>query len=74
MEVLVSSKGQLVIPVELRRKYDMKPGTKVHVADTGDHIALKPITPAAIRKLRGTLKGGGALRFLEGDRDEERDL
>jgi len=38
----VSSKGQIVIPVELRKKYKIKVGTRLSVNDRDGSIVLKP--------------------------------
>ena len=73
MKTYVSTKGQLVIPAELRRKYGIKPGTRVEVIDRGDQIILQPITEEYVRKLRGSLKGGNALRVLEEERRKDKD-
>jgi len=73
MEAYVSTKGQLVIPVELRRKYGIKPGTRVQILDEGTRIVLQPVTAQYVRQLRGSLKGGGALRILEEERRKERE-
>ena len=35
MPVTVSEKGWVVIPAELRRKYNLQPGTEVSVVDYG---------------------------------------
>lgn len=73
MEAYISTKGQLVIPAELRRKYGIKPGTRVEVIDRGDQIVLQPITEEYVRKLRGSLKGGNALRILEEERRKDKE-
>jgi len=73
MEAYVSTKGQLVIPVELRRKYGIKPGTRVQILDEGTRIVLQPVTAEYVRQLRGSLKGGGALRILAEERRKERE-
>ena len=73
MKTYVSTKGQLVIPAELRRKYGIKPGTRVEIIDRGDHIVLQPITEEYVRKLRGSLKGGNALRVLEEERRKDKE-
>jgi AbrB family looped-hinge helix DNA binding protein len=67
----VTSKGQIVIPVELRRKYGIKAGTRIIVSEKDDLIILKPITDHYLKKLQGSLKGSGALRaFLDDKRFE----
>ena len=39
----LSSKGQVVIPNEIREKMHLEPGTKMIVIQDGDNILLKPI-------------------------------
>jgi AbrB family looped-hinge helix DNA binding protein len=73
MEAYVSTKGQVVIPAELRRKYGIEAGTRVYIVDEGDRIVLQPITKEYVRKLRGSLTGGGALQILEDERRRERE-
>ncbi len=75
METYATTKGQIVIPAELRRKYGITAGTKITVIDTGDAILLKPVNEASLRRLQGRLKGKGALNSLleERRRDAERE-
>jgi len=75
METYATVKGQIVIPVELRRKYGITAGTKIAVIDGGDVIILKPVTAESLRRLQGVLKGQGALRALMEERrqDQERE-
>jgi AbrB family looped-hinge helix DNA binding protein len=74
MEAYVSSKGQIVIPAELRRKFRIETGTRLEITDDGERIILKPISPEYVRLLKGSLKGGGALESLKQDRLNEKDL
>ena len=67
-------KGQVVIPSWLRKMFDIVEGTRAVVYPEDDAIVLKPITPKHIRKMRGFLKGSGALKALVEDRKRERDL
>ena len=53
----VSSKGQVVIPSELRQKLGIASGTRVAIRVEQDHLVLEPITDAYIRSFRGSLKG-----------------
>jgi AbrB family looped-hinge helix DNA binding protein len=54
----VSSKGQVVIPAELREKLGIEAGTRIAVRIEKDHlIILEPINEGYIRRLRGSLKG-----------------
>jgi AbrB family looped-hinge helix DNA binding protein len=52
----VTTKGQLVIPARIRRRYGIKTGTRVRFVEREGEIALQPITSAAIRSLCGFLK------------------
>jgi len=40
---ITTSKGQVVIPKRLRRKYGIKPGTKVGFIDKNGEIILKAL-------------------------------
>ena len=54
-----TSKGQLVIPAELRRKHGIRAGTKVKVfEDEFGRIVLQPVTDEYIDRLMGCLAGG----------------
>ena len=49
-------KGQVVIPRRIRREFEIENGTKAVVQVTPEGILLKPITGAAIKRVRGVLK------------------
>ncbi len=54
-----TSKGQLVVPVELRRKHRIEAGTRVRfLEDQFGRIVLQPITEDYIQRVRGCLAGG----------------
>jgi AbrB family looped-hinge helix DNA binding protein len=55
----ISSKGQLVIPAELRKKYKLKAGSRVAVHDRNGHISVTPDPYDALLSLRGILRGAG---------------
>ena len=42
-EVLVTRKGQITIPIELRRKYNIEEGTRLEVTDTKEGILFKRV-------------------------------
>ena len=42
-EVLVTRKGQITIPIALRRKYGIKQGMKITVQDSGLSIVLQVV-------------------------------
>ena len=52
----VTSKGQLVVPARLRRKYGIKAGTKIRFMERDNEIVLQPLTRDYIRSVCGLLK------------------
>ncbi|MBS1842694.1 MAG: AbrB/MazE/SpoVT family DNA-binding domain-containing protein [Acidobacteria bacterium] len=71
----VTTKGQLVIPSKLRRKYSIRKGTKVAFLEEGERLVLQPLTPEYLRSLRGSLaEGPSALKDLLEERKREREL
>ena len=74
METYATAKGQVVIPVSLRRKYGIKEGTKIHVYEENERIVLQPVTREYIHKVRGMFKGSGALKVLMEERKREKEL
>ena len=57
MTVTISRKGWVVIPAELRKKYNLKPGAIVQVVDYGGVLALVPVLADPIRQSAGMLSG-----------------
>lgn len=53
--VTVSSKFQVVIPLEVREKMNLKPGQKVIVVEKDGVVHMIPQKP--IREMRGFIKG-----------------
>jgi AbrB family looped-hinge helix DNA binding protein len=54
-----TSKGQLVIPAELRRKHGIEAGTRVNfLEDQFGRIVLQPVTDEYIDRLMGCLDEG----------------
>ena len=54
--VWFTTKGQVVIPLRLRKQFHIEDGTKAILEATPDGILLKPVTAVTIRRLRGILK------------------
>ena len=59
----VTTKGQITIPVSIRKKYGIHPNDRVDFLADGDRIILIPVK--TLRDFRGSLTGSG-------DPDEER--
>ena len=72
---VVTSKGQLVIPARLRRRFGIKKGTLVAFVEDDGHMIVQPVTPEFIRSLRSSLKGEpSALEVLLEERKKDRTL
>lgn len=52
----VTSKGQLVVPSRIRRKYGIKPGTRVNFVEDGERIIFQPVTREYIDSFCGIFK------------------
>jgi AbrB family looped-hinge helix DNA binding protein len=70
-EGVVTSKGQLVIPAELRRKHGIKSGTRVRFEETERGIVVHPISEDTINRLFGIAKELGLPPKVERDPDRE---
>jgi AbrB family looped-hinge helix DNA binding protein len=70
----VSTKGQFVIPSEMRSALGIKPGTRIAVTHDGTKIILEPVTDELVEKTRGMLKGkaGQAEKLRRKWRQEDR--
>jgi AbrB family looped-hinge helix DNA binding protein len=71
----VTSKGQLVVPARLRRKYGIKPGTKICFIERDKEIVFQPVTLEYIRSVCGMLKSETSVTqelLKERARDKER--
>ena len=75
METTTTVKGQIVIPVDIRRKLGIKEGTRIRIEldENAKQIILKPITSETIQALRGKYRGSASLKALIEDRKWEKD-
>jgi AbrB family looped-hinge helix DNA binding protein len=72
---VVTTKGQLVIPARLRRRFGIKRGTRVAFLESAGRIIVQPVTHEFIHRLRGSLKKEpSALASLLEARKRERTL
>ena len=67
----LTSKGQLVIPASIRRRYQMEKGTEVRIEEREDGLLLRPITEQSIRSVRGILEGLDLPDRIEKEVDRE---
>jgi len=65
-------KGQIVIPADIRRKFNIKRGSRVNIYDEGNRIIVEPLPEDPVQKGRGILKTRGRiLKTLLEDRKRE---
>lgn len=72
----VTSKGQVVIPAEIRRKLGIRKGTTLLVEQRGEEIVMRPLTAAYLDRFLGVFKGEDSLceeLLAERARDKERE-
>ena len=79
MSSTVTSKGQLVVPAKIRRRFGIKPGTTVRFIERDGEILFQPVTAEFIRGLQGSLEADGPVtpallreRAADRKREEER--
>lgn len=58
---ILSAKGWVVIPQELRQRHGLKKGDRVHFMEYGGVIAIVPVSRNAIKESTGMLKGDTSL-------------
>ncbi|HEX8817332.1 MAG TPA: AbrB/MazE/SpoVT family DNA-binding domain-containing protein [Terriglobales bacterium] len=69
----VSTKGQFVIPAEMRESLKIAPGTRIAVTLQGSRIILEPVTPELVDETCGMLKGGPSLsKLLKKEREKDK--
>ena len=70
-EVTVTSKGQITIPADLRRKFRIEEGSKVEVVEEEGRIVVRRQT--SILDLAGSSAGKGVVEELKELLDEMRE-
>ena len=53
---LMTTKGQVVVPARLRKKYGIKPGKKIAFFEENGSIVLKPMDESFFNQYAGMLK------------------
>jgi AbrB family looped-hinge helix DNA binding protein len=70
-EVVVTRKGQITIPVEIRRKFGIEESSKVEVVEEGGVIVIRKLP--SIFDLAGSGAGKGDVEELKRALDQMRD-
>lgn len=69
--VKLSSKGQLVLPKEIRDALGLAPGATLKVIPKGRKILLEPVAMSMIERLYGKFAGEKLLTDLEDEHRQE---
>jgi AbrB family looped-hinge helix DNA binding protein len=56
---VLTSKGQIVIPKNIRKKYGIKPGTRILFVEKDGDITIRALTKEYFKSVAGWLKDGG---------------
>ncbi len=72
MKSTVSTRGQVSIPAELRKKFHIEPETQVEWIDEGNALKVIPIPKDPVRAFRGAGRGRYTSDKLLKDRRRER--
>ncbi|MBI5353619.1 MAG: AbrB/MazE/SpoVT family DNA-binding domain-containing protein [Chloroflexi bacterium] len=73
MVLTISNKGWVVIPAEMRKKYNLSPGSEVMLVDYGGVLTIVPVIADPVKRGRGLLKGQPSLSdVLQKDREFEK--
>jgi AbrB family looped-hinge helix DNA binding protein len=73
MTTTVSTRGQTVIPSEMRRKYGIDEDSRLEWLEEGGCIRVIPIPADPISALRGSAKGEGLFDRLMEERARDRE-
>jgi AbrB family looped-hinge helix DNA binding protein len=73
MVLTISNKRWVTIPAELRKRYNLRAGSKVIIVDYGGVLAIVPAVKDPIKTGYGFLKDGSSLSAtLKEDRELEK--
>jgi AbrB family looped-hinge helix DNA binding protein len=65
MRSTITSRGQTVIPAEVRRKLQLSPSDRLEWIMDGNSLRVVPVKENAISAFRGMGKGGSVGRLLK---------
>ena len=72
MLTTVTTRGQTVVPAEIRRRYGIEEGSRLEWVDDGRSIRVIPVPADPVKALRGSAKGEGLYDRLMEERARER--
>jgi AbrB family looped-hinge helix DNA binding protein len=65
----VSSKGQITIPIEIRKKLGLKEGDKVLFAEENGNIFVLNASLVALKEIQENMKDQGKKQYLNSEED-----
>lgn len=68
---MVKAKGQVVIPVDIRRRFQIGEGTRVAFLEEQGRLFIQPVTDQFIDGMKGVLAGRGLPDRIERSRDRD---
>jgi len=72
---VVTVKGQIVVPVKIRRKFGIKKGTKIAFIEQNGRLFIQPLDKSYFESLAGVVgTEGKMLKSLMEDKKKEREL
>jgi len=76
VEFRVSERGQMALPAEARRRWDLMDGGAVEVVDLGDAVIIVPAGRGGLRTMLGSAlaEAGGYSKLAEAVATAEPDL
>ena len=73
LSTVVTTKGQIVIPSKIRKRHNLKKGTRLYVEERGDELILKPVNKEYFARMAGILKSKGKLtKALLEEREDDK--
>lgn len=72
--VKVSAKGWIVIPADIRKRYDIEPGDEVCIIDYGGSLGIVPLLDDPVAEACGILADEGPSLTRELVRERRREL
>jgi len=72
---VVTVKGQIVVPANIRRKFGIKKGTKIAFIEQEGKLIIQPLNKSYFESLAGILgTEGKMMKSLQADKKKEREL
>jgi len=72
---VVTSKGQIVVPARIRKKFGIRKGTKIAFIERDGKLIIQPLNKSYFLSLAGILgTNGDMLKGLMADKKREREL